>query len=741
MATELRKTGIGVVGDKPWGTHFCHFYDTKEDLLDILVRYFKAGLEDKEFCVWVVSEPLTEQEAWNALRDAVPELDRYVSDRSIEILLGRDWYLKEGKFDLKRVTNACNEKLNQALARGYAGMRVSGNTAWLEKKDWKDFCEYEQELNDTVTGQRMTVLCTYPLGASAASELLDVVSTHQFAITKRKGAWEIIETRELKQAKAEIKKLHEELEQRVVERTEQLEAANVKLRDEIAHRKRAEEKLRQSAEHFRLLVEQVEDYAIFSLDPEGRVSSWNAGAEHIKGYRAHEIIGQHISRFYPREDVERGIPEMGLRAAATEGRFEYEGWRVRKDGSRFWANVVITALRDHQAKLVGFSKITRDLTERKRAEEALRESEKQLRLAQDASGSGVWDWNPLTDTATWSDEHFRIFGLEPNSRKFSWAAFLALVHPDDIAKLESAVREALKPNGELEAEYRILRPDGQVRWVMSKGQTHCDFAGQPIRMIGLTMDITDRKQLEQALLKTQAELAHLSRVMTMGELTGAIAHEVNQPLTAVVTNGDACLRWLDSDPPNLGKARESVAGIIRESNRASEVIRRVRALVKNTTPQKTTLDVNELIGEVIGMVGAELAENHVSLQTELAPHLPEVSGDRIQLQQVILNLIANGIEAMNVVTERARELSISSKATHEDGVLISICDCGTGLVPESADHLFESFFTTKQQGMGLGLSISRTIVEAHGGRLWAMPNSGPGATFQFTLPKVARASA
>jgi C4-dicarboxylate-specific signal transduction histidine kinase len=260
-------------------------------------------------------------------------------------------------------------------------------------------------------------------------------------------------------------------------------------------------------------------------------------------------------------------------------------------------------------------------------------------------------------------------------------------------------------------------------------------------MIGLTQDITERKQLERALLKTQTELAHLSRVMTLGELTSSIAHEVNQPLAAVVTNGHACLRWIAAEPPNLNKVRESVASIIQQAARAGEVITRIRALAKKATPQKTALRIDELIFEVIGLVGGELAKHHVFLETELEPGLPLVFGDRVQLQQVVLNLIANGIEAMSTVTGRPRDLSIATKTTEGGQILISVRDCGSGLASELINHVFEAFFTTKQAGIGLGLSISRTIVETHGGRLWATANPAHGATFQFTLPLAAGTAA
>src|SRR6476620_8273151 len=238
MVPDMRKTGIDVVGDMPWGTHFCLFYETKRDLLDTMISYCKTGLESEEFCLWVVAEPLTVEEAMDALKDAVPDLDRYLADPSIEIVSARDWYLQDGTFDLKRVTGRWHERLAGALARGYAGVRVTGDTAWLQKRDWKHFCEYEEGLNEAVANQRLAVLCTYPLAACGALEILDVVRTHQFALARRHGNWEVIETAGLKLAKAEIKRLNEELEQRVVERTSQLMLASEALREaqtELAH--------------------------------------------------------------------------------------------------------------------------------------------------------------------------------------------------------------------------------------------------------------------------------------------------------------------------------------------------------------------------------------------------------------------------------------------------------------------------------------------------------------------------
>jgi len=468
MTTEMRKTGIDVVGDMPWGTHFCLFYETKDDILDTLVSYCKAGLESGEFCLWVVSEPVTVDEAKRALNQAVSELDRYLANHSIEIVPAREWYLQGGAFDLKRVIDGWHEQLARALASGYAGVRVTGDTAWLEKKDWKDFCEYEEALNESVANQRLAVLCTYPLAACGAAEILDVVRTHQFATVKRHGSWDVIETAGVKQAKAEIKRLNEELEQRVVERTSQLTAAS----------------------------------------------------------------------------------------------------------------------------------------------EALRE--------------------------------------------------------------------------------------------------------------------------------VQAQLAHVTRMTTLGEVTASFAHELKQPLAAMVNNANACLGLLPSGRHDLQAVTEALADIVSDADRANAIIDRVRGLAKHTSPEKVPLRLVDIVDEVVALAAAESVARRVAIRTDVTADVPVVLGDRVQLLQVLLNLIVNAMDAMSAVDERERRLEIRGRSDRQDGcpaARISVQDCGIGLHAGQAERLFEAFYTTKPHGMGMGLAISRSIIDLHGGRLWA-ESTVPGTTFCFSLPAI-----
>ena len=463
-ATEMRASGIDVVGDMvAWGAHFCLFYETREDLLDTLTSYCRSGLERGEYCMWIVAEPLTIEEARAALKNVVPDVDRHLADSRLELTPARDWFLKGGRFDGKSLTQDWYDKLARVSARGYPGMRVTGDTTWLSKKDWGHFCDYEDGLNEVIGHQRLAVLCTYPLSHCGAPQILDVVRTHQFVLARRNGSWDVVETATLKQAKAEIKTLNAELEQRVLERT------------------------------------------------------------------------------------------------------------------------------------------------------------------------------------------------------------------SELMKASESLREA------------------------------------------------------------QTELAHVNRVTAMGQLAASIVHETMQPISAAVTNAHAALRSLSTKLPDVEAAREAIDRIVQNGSRASDVIGRLRALSKKAPPLKENLAINDAVLDVVALTRNEVVKNGISLRTKLADDLPPIQADRVQLQQVILNLIMNAVQAMSG-GKGSRELRVGTEGDGAGGVVVTVQDSGPGLNSDSFDRVFEAFYTTKPHGMGMGLSICRTIVEAHGGRIWASPGAGPGATLQFALP-------
>jgi PAS domain S-box-containing protein len=308
-------------------------------------------------------------------------------------------------------------------------------------------------------------------------------------------------------------------------------------------------------------------------------------------------------------------------------------------------------------------------------------------------------------------------------------------HPEDTDEHLGKWRSALATGETFENEARVRRAaDGEYRWFLIRSLPLRDEKGNIVKWYGTMTDIEDRKRAEEALRKANADLAHITRVITMGEFAASIAHEINQPLAAVVTNADACMVWLSSEPPNLEEARAAVDCIAQDGTRASEVIRHIRAMFTKDTPERTRVQVNELIREVGALLQAEASRNQVALQTELATDLPPVMGDRVQLQQVIVNLVLNGIDAMSAINDRPRRLVIRSERHNSDEVLVAVRDSGVGIDAKDFRRIFDAFFTTKAQGMGMGLSICHSIIEAHRGRLWASANSDHGATLQFTLP-------
>ena len=377
--------------------------------------------------------------------------------------------------------------------------------------------------------------------------------------------------------------------------------------------------------------------------------------------------------------------------------------------------------------------------ERKRAEESLRQSETYLAEAQRLSRTGSWALVPATGKIRyWSQECNRVLGFDPHNGQPRFETFFERIHPEDQAKVSEISDLVGAEKAEFELKYRIIHPGGEIRDIHLVGHPVLSPSGDLVEFVGTVMDITDRKRAEEErerLRQVQADLAHLNRVTTMGELTASLAHEIKQPISAAVTDAKTCLRWLDRDNPDLAEARDAASRMVNDVMRAADIISRIRLLFQKGTPQPEIVDVNELIREMFVLLRSEANRYSISIRTELADDLPRVMADRVQLQQVFMNLMLNGIDAMKETTGKG-ELTIKSEAA-DDQLLISVSDTGVGFPPEQADQIFRSFFTTKVKGTGMGLPISRSIIESHGGRLWATGASGQGATFQFTLPATA----
>lgn len=369
--------------------------------------------------------------------------------------------------------------------------------------------------------------------------------------------------------------------------------------------------------------------------------------------------------------------------------------------------------------------------ERALSEAALKRSEAFLAEAQQLSRIGSFSWRVATDEITWSEQLYRIYELDP-TMPVTLELIRTRVHPEDLTLYEKMVEQARNGADDFEWQYRLLMPDQSIKYMHAVAQATQDQNGQ-LEYIAAVQDVSTRRQSEEALDKARSELAHVARAMTLGALTASIAHEVNQPLSGIITNASTCVRMLDADPPNVNGARETAKRTIRDGHRAADVITRLRALFTHKEVAMELIDLNEATREVIALLRSELERNRVITRTQLANELPLVTGDRVQVQQVILNLLRNGSDAMSAVDDRPRELWLR---TERDGdrVRLSVKDAGIGFEPQSLDRLFQTFYTTKDDGMGIGLSVSRSIIENHGGRLWATPNDGTGVTFSFSIP-------
>ena len=495
----------------------------------------------------------------------------------------------------------------------------------------------------------------------------------------------------------------------------------------------AEAKATRAEREIRLVTDTI-PALVWSALPDGAVEYFNQGWLAYTGLTLEQGRGWGFIDAYHPEDraAVRNFVSVKVPHAASANDLEIEARLRGVDGKYRWFLGRAMALRDEAGNVVRSYGTNIDIEDRKRAEDALRRSEAYLAEAQRLSVTGSFGWRVISGDVVWSEETYRIFGFD-RADKPSVDQVLQRVHPEDRELVRGEVNRVAQGDHDFDVECRLVMPNGLVKYLHVRShRVECESDDEEI--VGAVMDVTAARNAQEALYATQAELAHVARLTTLGEMGASIAHEVNQPLAGIVTNAEACLRWLDGETPNLDEARHSLKRIAYDGNRAAEVVRSIRDLSRKAVSQKAPFDINDVINEVIALVQHELSRHRVSLRTELAPVPPVVLADRVQIQQVIINLVINGIQAMEPVTDRRRKLEIRACLGEADQVSVTVKDSGVGIAAENADRLFRPFVTTKSNGMGMGLSICRSIIEAHGGCIWIEPNVIEGAAFRFTLP-------
>jgi PAS domain S-box-containing protein len=499
---------------------------------------------------------------------------------------------------------------------------------------------------------------------------------------------------------------------------------------DVTRRKNIEEELRRSGA-FLAQAQQLSRTGSFSWRVTADQINWSEELYRIYEFDPGITITLEVirTRVHP-EDLTL-YEKMVEQARNGADDFEWQYRLLMPDQSIKYMHAVAHATRDPNGQLEYIAAV-QDVTRRKLIEEEMRRSEAFLAEGQRLSTTGSFVWRPDSDDIVFSDELKRIFGFELGT-PVTLERIVGCVHPDDLSLVAEKIAQARAGGGDHDYEIRLRMPDGSVKYLHTNARANRRPDGY-LEFVGAMQDVTPRRLAEEALGKARSELAHATRIMSLGVLTASIAHEVNQPLSGIITNASTCVRMLDGDPPNVDGARETAKRTIRDGRRAADVITRLRALFSKKDAAFDLVDLNEATREVIALSRSELERNGVITRTELAHELPLVRGDRVQLQQVIVNLLRNGSDAMSTVDDRPHELLFRTEVDEDDRVRVSVQDSGVGLDPQTLDQLFQTFYTTKEEGMGIGLSVSRSIIENHHGRLWATSNDGPGVTFSFSIP-------
>jgi len=499
----------------------------------------------------------------------------------------------------------------------------------------------------------------------------------------------------------------------------------------MIERKQAEDALRASEERFRRYF----DLGLIGMaitSPSRGCLEVNDELCRILGYERHELLHLRWDQITHPDDVAADVANFDRVMAGEIDGYSMDKRFIRKDRRVIDSIMAARCVRRADGTVDFFVGLIQDITDRKEAERKLTESERRFRLLLESIPHHVWSYQPDRSRAGyWNQRLADYTGLPAEElQQGGWAA----VHPDEVERAQAAWQTAFTHGTHYEMEQRLRGRDGRYRRFFRRGVPVPDGPTHPVEWFGTDSDVEDRRLAEEALHMLQAELAHVARVTMLGELAASIAHELNQPLAAVVTNGHACIRWLAAAPPNLQEAQDAARRIVRDANHAAAVIAGIRTFLTRGAPRIVPVQLHDVISEVVGMIRPELSSRDVMLRVAAPPALSPVAADRIQVLQVILNLAMNAVESMTLVDDRPRTLDITTARHDDDALRVEVRDSGVGFAPKDHDRLFQAFYTTKADGLGMGLAISRSIVEAHGGRLWAAANDGPGVTFHFTLP-------
>ncbi len=704
---KRRKLGIEVINDAPWGTHFCLFYRTRKDLIDILVPYFQAGLESNEFCMWVTSEPLVVDDAKRSLKRAVKNLDDYIERGQIEILGYNQWYTKSGKFEPEKVMKGGIQKEKQALKRGFDGLRLTGNTSWLEKKDMKKFIDYEATVDDLIGQYKIIALCAYSLDKCNEFEIIDVLSNHQSALIKREGKWEIIKT---------------------------------------SKREQVEDRLRESEEEFASLVQSIPE-CVYSALPSGELLYMSPPVNRIFGYSEEEFKkDKNLWIRLIHKDDKKGLLVKLEKLLKRGDPYIHEFRMKRKDGNIVWIRDHAKAILDEKGNPTKITGLIFDITERKQAEEELISERERLHITMRSISDGVIS----------CDAKGKIMVLNEMAEKLTgWSQKQAAGKP--LGKVFNIISEKTRENCENPIkkvmEYGTTKSlkgclltdrSGRERIIDGSCSPMRDKRGGIIGAVIVFRDITERQKIDEELLRSE-------KLKSVGVLAGGIAHDFRNLLTAILGN----ISLSEMDMEKTHSAYELLQEAKQASLRARDLTQQLLTFSTGGVPIRKTISLHEIIKDSAGFAmrksaplqeiikdsaGFALSGSNVRCEFSLPEDLWPVEVDEEQFSQVISNLVINAHQAMpeggiirvkgeNITTKAAGALPIKPGRY----VRISIHDQGTGIPRKHLPMIYDPFFTTKQDGSGLGLTTAYSIINRHDGYLTVQSEPGTGTTFYIYL--------